>query len=212
MNDQRLAQLLEALAAGHPLSEAAEGCGWKDLDEAGRELMALAAHLKGRGRRRSFATGAGKMELPPPCGEVSPFGSSAKAVVNTDGASRGNPGPAAYGCVYATVDGVVLCGEAQAIGVATNNVAEYRGAIAALGRLKRWGIRRVVLRLDSQLVVRQLEGSYRVKDAGLKPLHAEAASLLDGFDEAVLEYVPRAENALADRLANHALDEQRKNR
>jgi len=206
---KRLVRLIEELAAMKDLPGAAEAAGYEDVEQARSELLQWSRQL-GSTRSPGRAPARRKAEdLPPPCPRSSPFGSSSPAVANTDGASRGNPGPAAYGCVYSTADGVVLCGEGAAFGVATNNVAEYRGAIAALERLLRWKVDRVVLRLDSQLVVRQLNGSYRVKDAGLKPLHARAMELIARFSSVELQHVPRAENALADRLANQALDEER---
>lgn len=146
------------------------------------------------------------LPLPRPPAE-SPFPDGVTAYAYADGASRGNPGPAAYGCVYAVEEGSLpLCGEGVALGEATNNVAEYRGAIAALQRMVDWGVTRAVLRLDSQLVVRQLDGSYRVKDAKLKQIHAEARELTARFQSLRFEHVPRKMNALADRMANHALD------
>lgn len=146
------------------------------------------------------------LPLPLPPAE-SPFPEGETAYAYADGASRGNPGPAAYGCVYAVEDGALpLCGEGKVLGETTNNVAEYRGAIAALRRLADWGVAKAVLRLDSQLVVRQLDGSYRVKDSKLRELHAEAKVEAARFRSLRFEHVPRKMNALADRMANHALD------
>jgi ribonuclease HI len=104
------------------------------------------------------------------------------------------------------VDGTVLCAEGAVIGNATNNIAEYRGAIAALTRLRDWGESQIILRLDSQLIARQLDGSYKVKNEGLKPLHAQAKAILAGFSSVKIEYIPRKQNALADHYANLALD------
>lgn len=141
---------------------------------------------------------------PPP--KASPYAAGEKAIAYADGACRGNPGPASYGCVYAKADGTVLCGEGAFLGSTTNNVAEYRGCIAALQRLADWGVSSVELRLDSQLVVRQIEGRYKVRQAHLKPLHAQALALRARFASFAVVHVPRAENALADALANAALD------
>ena len=145
----------------------------------------------------------------PAASDESPFPTDAIAMAYADGASRGNPGPAAYGCVYTTEDGEPLCGEAGRLGETTNNVAEYRGCIVALGRMRAWGIRRGVLRLDSELVVKQLNGQYKVRQEHLKPLVAEALALRSGFDHLRIEHVPRKQNALADGLANAALDGRR---
>lgn len=144
-------------------------------------------------------------ELAPPP-RRSPYPEKALAVAYADGASRGNPGPAAYGVVFVLEDGMPLCGEGEAIGRATNNVAEYRGLIAALKRLRDWGHAHAIVRLDSELVVRQMQGRYKVKNEGLKPLFAEAKALAADFQKLRIEHVPRADNALADSLANLALD------
>ena len=207
MSDERLIRLLETMVDIPALTALSEAAGYEDVAQARDELLDLGHRLARKKRGSALPASKRKNEdLPSPCSSSSPFPPEAVAVANTDGASRGNPGPAAYGCVFSLEDGTLLCAEGEAIGVATNNVAEYRGAIAALARLKAWGLQRIVLRLDSQLVVRQLEGSYRVKDAGLKPLHAQARELLRAFDSIQLQYVPRAQNALADAAANRALD------
>lgn len=202
MSASRLARLLELLADGPDIKRAAAEAGYDSSGDAVDELKALSAKKPRRSRRKADEDEA----LPGPCPDKSPFPPGAVAYANADGGSRGNPGPAAYGCVYSLKDGTLLCAEGQAFGRATNNVAEYRGAIAALTRLSGWGVEKAVLRLDSQLVVRQLEGIYRVKDAGLKPLHAEASALLRNFEDLQLEFVPRKMNAMADRFANLALD------
>ena len=144
----------------------------------------------------------GEIPAPP---STSPYAEGQEAIAYADGASRGNPGPAAYGCVYAVED-LPLCGEGETIGHATNNVAEYRGALAALRRLHAWGVARVTLRLDSQLVVRQMQGQYKVKNEGLKPLYRQLVGLVSQFERVRFEHVPREQNALADRMANEALD------
>ena len=147
-------------------------------------------------------------ELAPATAE-SPYPEGAVAVAYADGASRGNPGPAAWGCVYTLEDGEPLCGEAATLGETTNNVAGYRGCIAALERLKSWGVSRAIIRLDSELVVKQLNGQYKVRQPHLKPLVAEAQALRLSFREVRIEHVPRKQNAIADGLANAALDGRR---
>lgn len=136
----------------------------------------------------------------------SPFPANAPGVAYADGASRGNPGPAAWGVAYTLENGEPLCGEAATLGETTNNVAEYRGCIAALSRLRSWGVARAIVRLDSELVVKQLNGQYKVRQPHLKPLVAEALELRRGFVEVRIEHVPRKQNAVADGLANAALD------
>ena len=123
-----------------------------------------------------------------------------------DGGSRGNPGPAGYGAVIYNDSGEEVIRISQSIGKATNNVAEYHGLIAALSKARDMGIRRVVVKLDSELIVRQITGVYRVKQEHLKPLHAKCLTILRTLDRWRIQHVPRAENAVADRLANEAID------
>lgn len=132
-----------------------------------------------------------------------------KLIAWADGASRGNPGPAAYGYVLTEPDGGEVEAGGEAIGRATNNIAEYRGAIAALEAAQRRGAAELELRLDSELIVRQIQGRYRVKNAALKPLYAELKALSEAFPKFAIRHVPRAQNARADGLANAALDEGR---
>jgi probable phosphoglycerate mutase len=146
---------------------------------------------------------------------VSPAGPGAQApdqelLVWTDGGARGNPGPAGIGAVVTRPDGTVLAEVAEGIGWATNNVAEYRAVIAGLKRARALGARRVRLRADSLLLVQQLRGVWKVKNAGLQPLWSEATRLARGFDRVVFEHVPRGRNRAADALANRAMDAQGK--
>jgi ribonuclease H / adenosylcobalamin/alpha-ribazole phosphatase len=123
-----------------------------------------------------------------------------------DGAARGNPGPAGIGAVVLDPRGTVLAQVAEGIGIATNNVAEYRAAIAALHACAGLGGRRVTLRADSKLLVEQLAGRWRVKNPTLIRLHGEARALLRAFDRVELEHVRRELNKVADRLANRGVD------
>jgi ribonuclease HI len=129
-----------------------------------------------------------------------------KLVLHVDGGARGNPGPAAIGIVLSGADGTVVEEIAERIGVATNNVAEYRAVVRGLQRARELGAREVELIGDSELVARQLTGAYRVKHPAMKPLHAEATRALEGFERWEIRTVPRAENAEADALVNGALD------
>src|SRR5213075_2954915 len=123
-----------------------------------------------------------------------------------DGGSRGNPGPAGIGVVVRAADGTPLVTLGRFIGRATNNVAEYKALITALQKAKELGAKRVVVRGDSELIIRQMNGQYRVKNADLKPLYDEAQSLLRQFDHATIDHNYRHKNALADKLANLAMD------
>jgi probable phosphoglycerate mutase len=129
-----------------------------------------------------------------------------KARLYTDGGARGNPGPAAYGYVLEAEDGTVLAAEGEAIGVATNNVAEYRGLVAGLARAVELSVPEVEVRSDSELLVKQMRGEYRVKNEALRALSLEAARLARQLDSVEYVHVMREQNELADRLVNEALD------
>ncbi len=126
--------------------------------------------------------------------------------VYTDGASRNNPGQAAIGVVLADREGKVAATVSRAIGITTNNQAEYQAVIAGLEMAVKLGAREVCLNTDSELVVKQLKGLYRVKNAGLKTLHARVLQLMDKFNKCSIKHVSRNCNAEADKLANLALD------
>jgi ribonuclease HI len=132
----------------------------------------------------------------------------ADATLFADGGSRGNPGPAASGAVLVAPDGTILDEIGRYLGRATNNVAEWTALCLGLERAAERGIRRLDVRLDSELVVRQLLGVYRVKHADLQPLHRKAQSLMRRFEHVDVKHVPRRENALADRLVNDVLDKE----
>ena len=129
-----------------------------------------------------------------------------KARLYTDGGARGNPGPAAYGFVLEAEDGTVLAAEGQAIGSATNNVAEYSGLIAGLRKAAELHVPEVEVISDSELMVKQMRGEYRVKNAALRALSLEAAELARQFASVHYRHVKRAHNELADQLVNDALD------
>ena len=129
--------------------------------------------------------------------------------VRTDGASRGNPGPAAIGVVIEDMDGREIAAHSEAIGRATNNVAEYRAVIQGLRMLADLGAHRAEFLLDSELVVQQLNGVYRVKDPKMAVLHQEASRRVAKLGQITFQHVPRQENTRADQLANEALDRSR---
>ena len=128
-----------------------------------------------------------------------------KAIINIDGASHGNPGPAAIGVVIRDEQKKVLASISKTIGRTTNNQAEYRAIIAALEKASRLGINEVEMRSDSELVVRQINGRYRVKNAGLKPLYEKVKLLQSQMTSFTITHVPREENQEADNLAGKAL-------
>jgi len=129
-----------------------------------------------------------------------------KARLSTDGGARGNPGPAAYGYVLEAPDGHVLVAKGEAIGVATNNVAEYRGLVAGLAKALELGVDELEVVSDSELLVKQMRGEYKVKSTRLRELHAEAARLADRLSKVSFTAVLREHNEPADRLVNEALD------
>ena len=130
-----------------------------------------------------------------------------KLVVHVDGGSRGNPGPAAIGIVIADPDGAVLDEVAEAIGIATNNVAEYRALLRGVERAGELGATELEIVNDSELVARQLTGAYKVKHPAMRPLYLDAMAALRGFERWKIRTVPRALNASADALVNAALDD-----
>ena len=129
-----------------------------------------------------------------------------RIVAYIDGGARGNPGPAGFGVRVEEADGTLVEEFAESIGVATNNVAEYRALLAALEWAKRHGHDQLHVRSDSLLLVQQMLGNYKVKNAGLQPLHAKARVLAREVGRVTFEHVGRAFNAHADRLANTAMD------
>ena len=130
----------------------------------------------------------------------------AQVIVYTDGASRGNPGPGAYGIAVTSADGTVIDEKKKTIGDCTNNYAEYMAVIEALKLCHKKGAKKVVVRADSQLMVRQMLGQYKVKAEVIIPLYLQVKKLLAHFETVTFEHIRREQNAHADRLANEALD------
>ena len=128
-----------------------------------------------------------------------------KLVINTDGLSKGNPGTAAIGATIKDERGKMLATISQRIGVTTNNVAEYKALIAALQKAIKLKATQVEIRADSELMIRQLNGRYKIKSVGLRPLYLEAMQLLAKFETVSLKHIPRELNTAADKLANDAV-------
>lgn len=130
-----------------------------------------------------------------------------RVVIEADGGSRGNPGPAGFGCVVFSADHTtVLAEHRQFIGETTNNVAEYRGLIAGLEQARRLGANEVAVSMDSKLVVEQMSGRWKVKNPGMAELNQQARALASTFEAVTFSWIPRERNAHADRLANEAMD------
>ncbi len=136
-------------------------------------------------------------------GRLSPV---SRLTVNVDGGARGNPGPAAIGAVVRDADGEVLEEVGERIGRTTNNVAEYKALLLGIERAEALGASELELVGDSELIVRQVKGEYKVKDAAMRELHAQVKRALESFDRWSIRHVRREENAEADRLVNEALD------
>lgn len=129
-----------------------------------------------------------------------------KLVIHVDGGSRGNPGPAAVAAVLSTPDGEVVADAKETIGIASNNVAEYKALLLGLQRAKELGASEVEVVNDSELIQKQINGQYKVKHPDMKPLYAESLKALGDFDSWLVRSVPRAQNKDADALVNQALD------
>ncbi len=130
-----------------------------------------------------------------------------EATLFADGGSRGNPGPAAGGAVLFAADGTVLVEVGRYLGIATNNVAEWTGLLAGLEAARDLGLHSLAIRLDSELVVKQLRGEYRVKHPGLQPLYQRVKAVLRAFSHVDVRHVPRNQNKYADAVVNRVLDQ-----
>lgn len=132
-----------------------------------------------------------------------------KFIINTDGASRGNPGPASYGFIIKSASGTILHQEGKTIGVATNNVAEYTAVLSALSYIKTYfpnTAHTLEVITDSKLIASQLSGRYKIKNANLKKIFDQIKKIEGALGQIIYRNVPRAQNHIADRLANQALD------
>jgi len=161
-------------------------------------IMSLSKHESEMAR-----PGAARRGPPVPASK----GGVVKATLFADGGSRGNPGPAASGAVLYAEDGSTLAEVGEYLGVATNNVAEWNALVIGLAEARRLGVDEIAVRLDSELVVRQVTGVYRVKHADLIPFATKARVLLREFRSSDIRHVPRKENAAADAVVNQVLDE-----
>ncbi len=209
-----LGELLKTLEKSDNLRQLARECGFtpRDLKKRlrlwRRELETETDAAPARARtRRAAATDTPELVSAADLKE-SPLPARGDQVLEiwTDGASRGNPGPAAIGMVFGQRGGELLCAHGETIGKATNNVAEYQAVLGALRLARAWDVPHVVVRLDSELVARQLTGQYRVKSQDLMPFYRQIISLMRAMDRVDIRHVKREKNTLADRYANLALD------
>jgi ribonuclease HI len=198
------AQLLLAIAEHESLEKTRAAVPGLSLDAAQKLLRGAARQLQQEKPRAPSDPAPTKVDAPVARNLV-----PGRIVrVYSDGAARGNPGPAGAGAVLTDPAGNVVAQLGRFLGKQTNNVAEYHGLILGLTHARQLGFREVEVRADSQLLIRQLKGEYAVRHAGLKPLHAEALRLLRSFDRYELTHVPREENAMADEMSNRAIDEE----
>jgi ribonuclease HI len=202
------AQLLLAIAEHGSVAAACEALGI-DGDEGVQLLRDTARKLGSRKRAAPAQEKLPGFEPAPPRRGAPAAGAERKRLrVFSDGAARGNPGPAGAGAVVLDKEGRVLARVGKFLGRQTNNVAEYEGLLLGVSRAKDLGATEIEIRADSLLLIRQLEGAYQVKNAALKALHTKAKALLRAFDHVDLRHVPREENALADEMSNRAIDER----
>ncbi|HWE23301.1 MAG TPA: ribonuclease HI family protein [Myxococcales bacterium] len=197
------AQLLLALAEHDTLESACAALGI-GKDDARRLLRGAAKQLAAPGdpEPKHGAHAASRSVHTTSPGQVR------RVLVFSDGAARGNPGPAGAGAVVLDENGHVLRKLGRFLGKQTNNVAEYEGLLLGLRWARAHGAREVEVRADSQLLIRQLQGSYAVKNEVLRRLHSEALALLRAFEKYELVHVPREQNSLADEMSNRAINEE----
>lgn len=197
-----LSQLLALLSRGESLEASARASGYSSSDEAARSLDRLSQALGGSGER---ALPAAAPEARPSAARTTGAGVK-EAILHVDGASRGNPGPSAVAAILRLPSGEEIFSRAKRIGHATNNVAEYRAVLEGVKIARELGVRELTVRLDSELVMKQLTGKYRIKNKDLEALAREVSLVIAGFARCSFEHVPRGDNRDADRLANEALN------
>jgi ribonuclease HI len=194
--------LLRHIAREEPLSATVRAFPGLTREELGRLLDSLADTLGGPREERPSA----------PKGVAAPAAPSAapspRLRLFSDGAARGNPGPAGAGAVLVDPDGQVVARLGKYLGTQTNNYAEYMGLLLGLKHARSLGTRELEVLADSELLIRQLEGRYQVKSTTLRPLYEEAARLLKDFSRVKLTHVPREKNKAADEMSNRAIDER----
>lgn len=198
--------LLRGLARGETIGELWKESGFRSGKDAARALERIAGEETGTRRRRAGKPSGSRGESG---GENAPLppGGAADLVIRTDGASRGNPGPASAAAIAFLPTGERLAGVSRRLGTATNNVAEYTAVLDGLELARSLGGRRLAFLLDSELVVKQLRGEYRIRNDALRELADRVLAAAALFERCTWTHVPRRENREADLLANEALDE-----
>lgn len=200
MGSSKDADILRHIAREEPLASTCEALGLT-REQAGRVLERAAQLLEQ----------AAAPSLPRTVSREVPAVGASNALrmrVYSDGAARGNPGPAGAGAVLVEPNGQVVDRLGKFLGTQTNNFAEYMGLILGLRRAKELGVQEIEVFADSELMIRQLGGRYQVKSPSLRPLYEEALELLNAFNRVKLVHVPREMNAAADEMSNRAIDER----
>ena len=197
------ADILRHIAREEPLTQTAQALGLS-REQLGKALVRLADGLDETAAAPAAApVRTVSREMPLPTGP-----GISRMRVYSDGAARGNPGPAGAGAVLVDPSGQVVDRLGKLLGVQTNNLAEYTGLLIGLRRARDLGVHEVEVYADSELMIRQLGGRYQVKSPSLRPLYEEALELLNGFQRVKLVHVPREMNAAADEMSNRAIDER----
>ena len=195
-----LADILRHIGREEPLSGTVRAFPGLSREDLGRLLEAAASRLAALPPEPS----------PPPRAE--PRGPTARVPANlrlfSDGAARGNPGPAGAGAVLMDAEGRVVARLGRFLGIQTNNYAEYMGLLLGLKHARSLGVKELEVLADSELLIRQLQGRYQVKSPTLRPLYEEATALLAQFPRVKLTHVPREKNKAADEMSNRAIDER----
>jgi ribonuclease HI len=206
-----LAELLRFIAANEQLPRTLERYKGYDRDVIGKLIAAAADRVEQAEAAADPPPARRRPEVRRPGEErvaAAPHQAAARTRLFTDGAARGNPGPAGAGAVIVSPQGHIVAKVGKFLGENTNNYAEYMGLILGLKRAKAMGIKELDVLADSELLVRQLNGEYQVKAENLRPLFEEARQLLAAFPEVQLRHIPREENEAADEMSNRAIDQR----
>ncbi len=208
-----LAELLRFIAANEELPRTLERYKGYDRDTVGKLIAAAADRVEQAEAAAEEAPSRRRPEVRRPAEGAAAArpadpAPSARTRLYTDGAARGNPGPAGAGAVIVSPQGHIVAKVGKFLGDNTNNYAEYMGLILGLKRAKAMGIRELDVLADSELLVRQLNGEYQVKAENLRPLFEEARQLLKAFPEVTLRHIRREENEAADEMSNRAIDQR----
>ncbi|WPB79525.1 ribonuclease HI family protein [Archangium violaceum] len=210
MTPPDLAELLRYIGREEPLSGTVRAFPGLTREDLGRLLEAAASQLTTRAPETPAAEPRRPSRTIPPLPQESPAPAAVSSSLKlfSDGAARGNPGPAGAGAVLVDPEGRVVARLGRFLGVQTNNYAEYMGLLLGLKHARSLGVKELEVLADSELLIRQLQGRYQVKSPTLRPLYEEASELLEQFSRVRLTHVPREKNKAADEMSNRAIDER----